>query len=191
MVPDPENVVQREVVPSAAFGQGEITEPRDIEVDADGNLVVADNKNRRIAIYSPDGTFLREMGVGQLNELWGVAVSPVDGNIYAADTWNHRIVVFNPAGELIDTYGRNGVIADGTDSIEGFYGPRDVAVDKNGFIYVADTGNHRIRVYDQNWNFIRDIGSRGTGAGQLQEPVGIAIHPISGELYIAETWNQR
>lgn len=191
LVPDPENVVQREVVPSAAFGQGEITEPRDIEVDADGNLVVADNKNRRIAIYSPDGTFLREMGVGQLNELWGVAVSPVDGNIYAADTWNHRIVVFNPAGELIDTYGRNGVIADGTDSIEGFYGPRDVAVDKNGFIYVADTGNHRIRVYDQNWNFIRDIGSRGTGAGQLQEPVGIAIHPISGELYIAETWNQR
>lgn len=191
LVPDPENVVQREVVPSTAFGQGQIAEPRDIEVDADGNLVVADNKNRRIAIYSSDGTFIRDMGIGQLNELWGIAVSPVDGNIYAADTWNHRIAVFNPAGELIDTYGRNGVIADGTDSLEGFYGPRDVAVDKNGFIYVADTGNHRIRVYDQNWTFIRDIGSRGTGAGQLQEPVGIAIHPISGELYIAETWNQR
>ncbi|MBI5929512.1 MAG: TIGR03663 family protein [Chloroflexi bacterium] len=191
LVPDPENVVQREVVPSAAFGQNEITEPRDLDVDAQGNLVVADNKNRRIAIFSPDGTFLREMGTGELNELWGVAVSPVNGNIYAADTWNHRIVVFSPDGELLSTFGRNGVIADGTDSLEGFYGPRDVAVDKDGLIYVADTGNHRIRVYDQTWTHIRDIGSRGTSIGQLQEPVGIAIHPISGELYVAETWNQR
>lgn len=191
LIPDPENVVQREVIPSAAFGQNEIAEPRGLALDAEGNLVMADSGNGRIAIYSPDGTFMREMGNGQLSELWGVAVSPVDGNIYAADTWNHRIVVFNPTGEVINTFGLNGVIADGTDSLQGFYGPRDVKIDLDGNIYVADTGNHRVRVYDQNWTFLRDIGSRGTGQGQLQEPVGIAIHPISGELYIAETWNQR
>ncbi|MCH7480282.1 MAG: NHL repeat-containing protein [Chloroflexi bacterium] len=70
-------------------------------------------------------------------------------------------------------------------------GPRDVAVDADGNVYVADTGNKRIAVYTENGEFITSIGGFGLGLGQFDEPVGIAIDSNSGLIYVADTWNQR
>jgi len=66
-----------------------------------------------------------------------------------------------------------------------------VAVDADGNVYVADTGNKRIAVYTENGEYITSIGEFGLGLGQFDEPVGIAIDPNSGLIYIADTWNQR
>src|SRR5690606_35592726 len=51
--------------------------------------------------------------------------------------------------------------------------------------------NHRIRVYSPSFQWVRDITGQGDGLLNNPKPVGMAIHPVSGELYIAETWNQR
>src|SRR5258708_7153150 len=73
---------------------------------------------------------------------------------------------------------------------QAFWGPRDIAVDAENNLYVADTGNKRIRVYDTQGNFQYDIGP-GDPKVQLNEPVGLTIDSETGDLYIADTWNKR
>jgi uncharacterized protein (TIGR03663 family) len=68
--------------------------------------------------------------------------------------------------------------------------PRGVASDSRGNLYVADTKNSRIAVFDGNGAFLRALGSRGNGDGQLNEPCGVAVGP-KGEIYVADTWNHR
>ncbi len=68
--------------------------------------------------------------------------------------------------------------------------PRAVAADARGNLYVADTKNSRIEVYDGSGTFLRAIGAFGEGDGQLKEPCGVAIGP-DGDVYVADTWNHR
>ncbi|MCI0713915.1 MAG: hypothetical protein L0154_27410, partial [Chloroflexi bacterium] len=201
LVPDPENAVQTVYDPTNTFGESilrpdqgadSLNNPRGISTDASGNVYVVDTNNSRVAVFDSAGNFMSFIGEGLLNEPWGIAVSPVDGNIYVADTWNHRVAVFNLAGELVQTFGQFGRPEDPSyNDPPTMFGPRNVTVDLEGLVYVADTGGHRVRIYDREFNHIRDIGGRGSDRGQMLEPVGVAVHPISGEIYVAETWNQR
>ena len=59
-----------------------------------------------------------------------------------------------------------------------------------GDVFVADTGNKRVQVFDADGNFLREFGGWGTGPGQLDEPVGIAVSP-DGTVAVADTWNLR
>ncbi len=67
--------------------------------------------------------------------------------------------------------------------------PRNVAAGSDGRIYVLDSGNHRIQVFDQDGAFLTAWGSFGTDAGQFNEPWGIAVGET--HLYVADTWNHR
>ena len=69
-----------------------------------------------------------------------------------------------------------------------FAEPRGVAADLSGNVYVADTKNSRIEVFDANGNFVRAFGVKGPGDGQVNEPCGVAIGP-GGEVFVADTWN--
>ncbi len=190
LIPDPEDQVQSEINAMQSFGSGTLLNPRGLATDETGNLYVADTGNSRIVVFRPDGTVVRQIGEGGLlNQPWGVAVSPADGNVYVADTWNYRVVVFSPEGEFIHSFGQYGIPTD--DLPYSMFAPRDIAVDREGNIYVVDTGGHRVRVYNRQWQFVRDIATDGQGLQNDAEPVGIAVHPISGEVYVAETWNQQ
>ncbi|MEP6995132.1 MAG: flippase activity-associated protein Agl23 [Acidobacteriota bacterium] len=68
--------------------------------------------------------------------------------------------------------------------------PRGLATDGRGNVYVADTKNSRIAIFDGNGAFVRTLGSKGAGEGQLNEPGGVAIGP-DGAVYVADTWNHR
>jgi DNA-binding beta-propeller fold protein YncE len=188
LIPDPEDAVYRDLTAMQSFGSGTLNGPRGLAIDNQGNIYVADTNNSRIVVFDPQGEVLREIGTGILREPWGLAVNPVDNYLYVADTWNFRVAVFTLSGDLVHTFGEGGV---DSSLPYAFYGPRAIAIDREGLIYVADTGFHRIRVYDTNWQHLRDIVTNGAGLNNQPEPVCLAIHPVSGELYIAETWNQR
>jgi DNA-binding beta-propeller fold protein YncE len=115
-----------------------------------------------------------------------------NGNLVVADTWNFRISVYSPQGEFLYGFGQPGTFgaAAPVEPTDGFWGPRDVEVDADGNIYVADTGNKRVRVYDSQGSWLRDIGSAGSQLGQLDEPAGLAIS-ADGRLFVADTWNRR
>src|SRR5206468_1926433 len=68
--------------------------------------------------------------------------------------------------------------------------PAGIALDSNGNILVADTGNGRIEKFSPTGSFLSVIASKGSGYGQLAEPNGIAVDQ-SGNIYVAEAGNHR
>ena len=63
------------------------------------------------------------------------------------------------------------------------------AEDEQGRVYVTDTGNKRVVVFDADGNFITEFGSAGLDAGQFDEPVGITVDK-NGTVYVVNTWNE-
>jgi predicted membrane-bound mannosyltransferase/DNA-binding beta-propeller fold protein YncE len=176
--------------------------PRDAAVGPDGSVYVVDWGNSRIQKFDPAGNLLLAWGApsdpnqavaapGTFKEPWGVAVGP-DGSVYVADTWNHRIQKFDADGVFITMWGHAEYNADDISALpfDGFYGPRAIAVDEQGRVFVADTGNMRVVIFDGNGNGLSVIGGHGFDPGLFDEPVGLALGP-DATLYVADTWNQR
>lgn len=168
---------------------------RGIAVAADGTLYAADTANHRVWHITPQGAVLEmwgEYGVGpgQFNEPWGIAVA-ADGTVFVADTWNHRIQKFDAQGRYLTGWGTLAQMPVGDPAgYSRFYGPRGIAIGPAGTVYVTDTGNKRVQVFDADGAFLREFGGGGAWAGQLDEPVGIAVN-AEGTVFVADTWNRR
>jgi uncharacterized protein (TIGR03663 family) len=205
---------------SQGASRGQFNLPRGIATDPAGNFYVADTANYRIQKFAPDGKFLAAMGNGKgsgdgqfnpINEggvgtgVGGIAVD-AQGNVYAADTWNHRIQKFGPDGKFLAKWGAFINLGDPAAAADPqrdakFYGPRGVAVGPDGNVYVTDTGNKRVLVFDPNGNFVSKIDSGMSPTrvapdypfnqpGELNEPIGIAVDKQKN-VYVADTNNQR
>jgi len=68
--------------------------------------------------------------------------------------------------------------------------PKGLAVGPDGNIYVADSGNHRIQVFNPTGAFVREWGKQGPGPGEFQDPWGVAVAQ-DGTVWVADTWNYR
>jgi YVTN family beta-propeller protein len=143
---------------------------------------VADTENNRIktfnvqtraqlAIYGSKGS-----GFAQFRRPAGIAVSPVDGHIFVADSENNRIK------ELSST---NGVQFTTVRTITGFLNPEGVAIDAQGRIYVADSGNDRVVILDANRTQIATITADG-----LHHPATVGVD-AAGRVYVSDTLNDR
>ncbi len=200
------DVAARQVFGAQGSGPGEFQAPHGIAVGPEGFVYVVDAGNHRVQKLTRDGEFVAawgqyssfesEAGAPQgFNDPWDVAVAPAAGaaveSIYVADTWNHRIQKLDAEGTLITAWGMFGQYAPGdAGGASAFYGPRGVAVGPDGSVYVTDTGNKRVQVFDAEGAFLRQWGGGGVIEGYLDEPVGIAVGP-DGSIYVADTWNQR
>ena len=184
-------------------GTGSTTQfsnPRGMAFAPDGSFYVADSRNHRIQHFDADGKPLNTWGTyadskdntvtapgGTFNEPWGVAVGP-DGSVYVSDTWNGRVQKFDANGKFIKMWGAFGQ-SDATNQ-NVLYGPRGIAVDAKGRVYIADTGNKRIVVYDADGNYYTSIGAEGFEVGKFSEPVDVTLDK-DGNVYVTDTWNQR
>lgn len=128
---------------------------------------------------------------GDLSSPKGLDVH-VDGSVFVADTNNNRIQQFSATGEILNVWGTYANIAEGSAPGGTLNQPWDVAVSKDGFVYVADTFNHRIVKFSNSGNFIKMIGvfAQGSNPDTLWGPRGIAVD-LNGNVLITDTGNKR
>jgi sugar lactone lactonase YvrE len=187
--------------------------PIGLAFDSAGNLYIADADDNVIREVSLTGVISTAAGDGEqgfggdggapasalLDTPTGVAVD-ANGNLYIADSHNNRIR--EVSGGVITTIagtGTAGFSGDGGAATSAMLaGPTAVAVDSNGKVYIADTGNHRIREItgttiatvagDGEQTYSGDNGP-ATAAG-LDSPTGVAVD-AAFNIYIGDTENQR
>ncbi len=198
--------------------QTQLYGPVGVAVDGSGNLYIAD-RNNSIRKVDPTGTITTVAGTGeqgfggdggpavqaQLASPTGVAVDG-SGNLYIADKGTSRIRKVDSRGTITTVAGtrRRGGGGDGGPAVQGqLTFPNGVAVDGSGNLYIADSGNDRIRKVDPTGTIttVAGMGENGRGRGysgdggpaveaQLAGPVGVAVDG-SGNLYIADRGNRR
>lgn len=208
--------------PGFAVGDGGLatasvlTDPRACAVDGFGNVYIADTIDNRIRRVDAHGYISTVAGTGtagfsgdggtatsaELNAPEGVAVGP-DGTLFIADTGNQRIRRVDPTNDVITTIAGNGEEGYGGDGAKGPGAMLDVplglALDLNGNLYVADSGNNRVRKVDQAdvITTVAGTGVRGFGGdggpaakAELAAPSALAVD-AADNLYIADFLNNR
>lgn len=165
-----------------------------------GRLFAADAQNNRIQRFTPDGTFVaawgagRGDGPGQFYNNRGVALDRA-GNLYVADTGNGRIQVFDPSGRFLRQWGAPDCWSRPRPGGR-FCEPEGIFVDRAGRVYVADTLNHRVQVFDPQGRFIAQFGksggdgTSGAGPGEFNRPSDVAVD-AAGTVYVSDTGNHR
>ncbi len=188
----------QQLAPILEFNSGSRALIQPLGIAAGNGLIyVADESQNLVQSYSSDGMLAQSYGnEGSLafNRPNGLDLLP-NGELLIADTWHYQVKHIDADGNTLSQWGQASEYGFDApiDPVDGFWGPRDVAVDSEGRVYVSDTGNKRIRVYeilDGAAVHLRDIGSGGSGAGELDEPSGLAAHS-DGRLFVADTWNRR
>ncbi len=183
----------------AAFAAG-LDTPSGIAFNKDGDLLVADAGSNSIKIVSKDGKVAPFAGSSagfadgdasraQFRGPVGIAVDPA-GRVFVADTYNDRIRVIEN-GKVSTIAGGTRGFADGGGADAKFDTPTGIAV-WNDKLLVADTGNRRIRVVEQDgrvWTLA------GSGSGDLKdgllpdssfvEPTAVAVSP-QGSIFVTD-----
>jgi sugar lactone lactonase YvrE len=134
--------------------------PHHLRIDPHGNIWVTDAGSHQIFKFTAEGKLvmtLGQKGVGgdnasrdAFNGPTGVAIAH-DGSIFIADGEHgpsHRVVKYSPEGKFVTSWGGRG-----TDPGK-FDEPHDLAMDSRGRIYVADRGNNRVHIFDQEGTYL-------------------------------------
>src|SRR5258706_346323 len=172
-----------------SFGGGIFVFPHGIHVDGDGNVWVTDargkdGKGHQVFKFSPQGKLLLSLGkAGVAGEGPDTFNQPSDvvvganGGIFVADgddeNSNARIVKFSKDGTFVKAWGKRGSAAGEFDT------PHGLAFDSRGRLFVADRGNNRLQIFDQDGRFLEEWK-------QWSRPSGIYIDR-NDVLYVADS----
>jgi sugar lactone lactonase YvrE len=174
-----------------------LAKPRGLAWGKNGDLIIVDSKNNRLEIRTHDGKVkhIGKLGTskGEFREPCDVAVDK-DGEFYVADTfftmdlnnglpWG-RVEKFDASGSFLADFGK--VDPPNAD----LFGPRGIAVDAQGRVWLSDTGHGRLLVYDATGKFLKQVGDHGDKPLQFNEPFGLAVDK-AGNVYVADRLNFR
>ena len=197
----------------------EIDSPMGVVVDGSGNIYVADSANNVIRMITPGDVITTVAGDNALGygysgdqgaptaaQLGSPSALALDaaGNLYIADTGNNRIRMVSFTANTIVTVAGNGTsgpTGDGFPAINAeLNSPRGITFDSAGNLYIADSGNHRIRMVSAATKDITTVAGNGTlgyngdniaaTSAELNYPLGVAVD-AAGNIYIADSQNFR
>ena len=183
----------------ASFGAGMFVLPHGLHVDREGNVWVTDSqgneagtKGHQVIKFSPEGEVLMRLGTAGVagdghdtfNQPCDVITAP-NGDIFVSDGHSGqndnpppgstgRVVKFTKDGTYIKEWGKMG-------SAPGdFRTPHALAFDSRGRLFVADRGNHRIQIFDQDGNLLDTFEQFGRVSGLFIDPNDV-LYAIDSE----------
>jgi len=180
-------------VDSVIIGESNsITGPVDLAIDSNGLLyVLSSGQQSHVKIYSNQLVLQDTMDVNAAYPK-GMALD-VNDNIYIADTGGNRILKYTSAGVLDADFGTNGITGQFGSGDGEFNEPWGIAVDFDGFVYVTDSNNNRVQVFESDGTFYTKWGVHDSNDGNLSHPSGFCLVPsgLSPNMVLADTANNR
>lgn len=192
------------------LGSARFDNPSGLALDGVGGVVMTELSAGTLRRAGPTGVLLTlagtprptgsVSGVGEdarFNEPWGSAIDS-SGNLFVADRLNHTIRKVAPDGAVTTIAGQAGIAGqlDGPPGIGLFHQPSDIAIDGQGNLFIADSGNHAIRRLDAQGNLTTYAGILGTAGSAngpraqstFRNPESVAFD-AQGNLYVADSGN--
>ncbi len=175
---------------SLSIGKGQLNYPLGLAYK-DGKVYVADSNLNKVFVFDDQGKALAPLldnlrlpGSGAAVRPAAVATGP-DDLFYIADIADQAIVVVDAGGKLIRQFGSPG-------SGPGqFQYPNGLWVDREGKVYVADSNNGRIEIFDKDGRFLSQITNRtAADSGGLTLPRGLAVTP-EGYIIVVDVFSNK
>jgi DNA-binding beta-propeller fold protein YncE len=169
---------------------GRFNEPRDIAIDPNANIYVADSVNNRVQKF--DSTGKQPAGC----TCWVRIANPLG---LSWDFQNNVLLVVSTPNSVVEAFDA-GLVSKWTSpspGVTGLLNPRDATRGPDRRIWVADYGHQQIKAFDVSpsgqWSTPAAIvlGRNGTGLGQLNSPYNVDFSPDGKTAYVADTGNER
>lgn len=157
----------------SAISEGSVTPVR-VAADQYGNYYVTDPRGGGVLKYNSAGTKLQTITTSSKNVL-GIALAQ-NGDILVSQ--GTVVAVYSSAGTYLNSFGTFGM-ANG------------ITVDDTGAIYIADSKNNNVTVYNVDYSLKTTFGSTGSGAGQFKQPTGITYEKVSKQVAVVDALNGR
>lgn len=160
--------------------------PFGVALDAQENVYVSEQASKGVGVFDRSGKALRFITDPSLERPTGIAIDSARGKLYVTDAGHtksteHSVKIFDLQGKFL------GKLGEGKGDLPGhFLSPTYVQVDKNGNVYVTDTLNSRVQMFDTDGKFVRQFGQRGTAHGMFDKPKGVALDSF-GNVYVADS----
>ncbi|HLY18000.1 MAG TPA: 6-bladed beta-propeller [Bryobacteraceae bacterium] len=146
-----------------------------LAIDDDDRMFVSDAKLHRVLVLSSQHEQLASVGMDVLVNPGGLAIDRENRLLYVVDTGNDTVVVFDADSfKKLRNIGKPSRKHTATDP-GSFSLPTNVAVDSEGDVYVTDTFNNRVQIFDADGEFLGAFGKNGDGPGHFERPKGIAV----------------
>jgi sugar lactone lactonase YvrE len=161
-----------------------------VAVDDADRIFVSDSVARRIMVFNSE--FKPEAVISEgLASPGGIAIDNENRFLYVADSDNDQVLVYDADAphkllRRIGTGGKKHTLTEPGD----FAMPSNVAVDVDGNLYVTDTLNNRVQIFDADGNFLKTFGKAGDGPGYFARPKGIAVD-FDGHIWVADSVQNR
>ena len=160
-----------------------------VAIDDDDRLFVSDGKMHRVIIFNAKHEVENQITEGLMDPV-GLAIDATNRFVYVVDTQQDQVLVYDADSlkllRRIGTGGKNHFLTSPGD----FGAPQGVAVDGDGNVYVTDTMNDRVEIFDADGNFISTFGKAGDGPGYFARPKGIAVDS-DGHIWVADQMQDR
>jgi len=182
-------------------GRGMLFNPIGVTTDDSSRVYVTDADGFRVMVYDRNGKFITAYGGKDVfARPAGIVLNLALDRIYVVDTWAHQVKALDrKTGKVLFVIGKNDPkpaesdadkdIRDqywnrGSDKGE-FRFPTFIALDKDGNLYIVDTLNFRVQIFDKDGKFIHAFGKIGNLPGNFYRPKGIGIDS-EGHIYVAD-----
>lgn len=166
------------------FLPGKFVLPIAVAVDDADRVFVVDSRQRAIFVFTPSWELESTLGRDNLERPVAATVDNENRFLYVVDAKASRVAVFDADKFTFLRY--LGKPSDPLDPAEGtFATPLGVAVDGDNNVFVTDTLNDRIQMFDADGNFIQMFGKQGVTPGTFMRAKGIAVDP-DGHVYVTD-----